>query len=112
MFHKLAPSNADDVDHSKRYVLASWRNAHEFALVGAPPSHTQYHLIAFGDHVVYRGFEIWECAAYGGSQLFDAFTTRRHSGGQFFVFNEVGRQELVGLTDVSPDEDFLHHVTD
>jgi hypothetical protein len=31
---------------------------------------------------------------------------------EFFAFNEVGRQELVGPNHVSPTEDFLHHLTD
>ena len=55
MFHKLAPSHADDVDHSKGYALAGWRNTHKLALMGAAPGLTDYNLVALGDNIVYRG---------------------------------------------------------
>jgi hypothetical protein len=80
--------------------------------MGASPGLTDYHLVAFGDNIVYRGFEVWEGAAQHGGQLFDALTITRYSGWEFFAFNEVGRQELVGPTHVSPIEDFLHQLTD
>ena len=79
--------------------------------MGAAPSHSDYHLVAFGDYVVNRGFEIWEGAAKHDGHLFDALTTRRDSGWEFFSFNEVGRDELVDQTHVSLIEDFLHHST-
>ena len=112
MFHSLAPRNADDIDHSKGYALAGWRNAHKLALMGAAPGLTNYHLIAFGDNIVYRGFEVWEGAAQHGGQLFDALTITRYSGWEFFAFHEVGRKKLVGQTDVSSIEKFLHELTD
>lgn len=50
------------------------------------------------------------CAAL--KSLFDALTITRYPGWEFFAFNEVGRQELVGPTHVSPIEDFFHYLTD
>ena len=112
VFHKLAVSNADNIDHVNGYALAGWRNAHKLALMGAGPGLTDYHLVAFGDNIVDRGFEFWEGAAQPGGQLFDALTITRNAGWELFAFNEVGRQELVGPTHVSPIEDFLRYLTD
>lgn len=63
MFRTLAPSNAEDVDHSKGYTVASWRNAHKLARMGASPSLADDHHVAFGDHTLDRGLEVWEGAA-------------------------------------------------
>jgi hypothetical protein len=111
MFHKLAPTDADDVDYSKGYALAGWRNAHERALLGAAPGRTDHHLIAFGENIVYCDFEVWEGAAEHGDQLFDALTITRYSGWQVFAFNEVGRKELIDQTRVSVIEGFLYQLT-
>jgi len=111
MLHNLATGNADDVDHSEGYLLAGWRNAHELALMAAAPGLTGHHLVAFGDHIVDRGFEVREGAAEHVGQLFDALTARRYSGREFFVINEAGSQQLVDQTHVSPIEDFLDEAT-
>jgi hypothetical protein len=111
MFHTLAISNAEDVDHPKGNTPSGWWNAHKLALVGAAPGLADYHFIAFGDNIVDRGFEIWEGAAQHSGQLFYTLTITRYSGREFFVFNEVVCHELVDLTHVSLIEDFLHHLT-
>jgi hypothetical protein len=47
-----------------------------------------------------------------GAQQFDALSIRRDAGWEFFVLNEVGRQEFVDPTRVSSIEDFFHHLAD
>jgi hypothetical protein len=80
--------------------------------MGAAPGLADYHPIAFGDNIVYRGFEVREGVAHHHSQLLDALTIARYSGWEFFAFSKVGRHELVGPTNVSLIEDLLHHLTD
>ena len=109
MFHELATSYTDDVDHLKGRAFSGWRNTHKLAFMGAFPGATNYyHLVSFGNHVVNRDLEVREGAAKYIGLLFEGFTTRRYTGWKFFVLNEIGRHQLIDRTNVSPIEDFLH----
>lgn len=107
MFHELAISNTDDVDHAKGYALAGGRDAQKLALLGAAPGHADYHLVAFGEDVINCGFEIWEGAAQHDGQHFYALAVIRYAGWELFVVNEVGRRYFANDTDVSPVEELL-----
>src|SRR3990170_2462399 len=111
MFHDLSTGNSDDVDHSKGYALARWRNAHELAFMGAAPGATDCHLVTFGDRVVNCDFEVREGAAKQGAVLFDGLPPRRYSGWEFLVLNESGSQQIVDQNYFSLIEDFLDYAT-
>jgi hypothetical protein len=112
MFHDLPLGNAQDVEYGNSEALAGWWHAHKLALLGTVPGHLDDHLITFGDKIIDCGFEVRESAVKYGGELFDALRTRRYFGGEFFVLNEVGRNQLVDQTYVSLIEDFLDESAD
>src|SRR4030067_1126924 len=92
------PPGAVEVDHSKGYALAGWRNAHELAFMGAAPGATYCHLVTFGDRVVNCDFEVREGAAKQGAELFDGLPPWRYSGWEFLVLKERGGKQILVQT--------------
>jgi hypothetical protein len=111
MFHKLAPSNAEISITPKDTLLLVggtpmnspfWVSLQVIRNTTLSPSATISSIVALKSGNALRNMAV------------SCLTPSRPDGipGGFFVLNDVGCQELVGLTDVSPDEDFLHHLTD
>jgi hypothetical protein len=86
-------------------VSTSWRDTHEFTLVGTATPPAYYHLVAFGHYVLHSILDVWKGGAVNADVVLELFDAPLLLAGQ--MVDELNAKYLVCRIEISSAEKVL-----